>query len=104
MNSLFPAAIRRCDCAWLCLAAVLFSAPAGPRLHAAPPVSEINAVYRHGQVFLTWREAATPPGTTFNVYVAGVPIRDVEAATHVAHHIEAHSAMDWWKNPAAMTK
>lgn len=42
---------------------------------AATPVSELKATARDGRVFLTWKEAETPDGTTFNVYVSDSPHR-----------------------------
>lgn len=72
--------------------------------HAAGPVSELKATARDGQVFLTWKEAETPEGTTFNVYLAGSPISDVAKATRIGHHIERHSARDWWEDPASFKK
>ena len=74
------------------------------RWTAAAPVGELKAVARDGQVFLTWKEAETPEGTTLNVYVSGSPIADVSAAQRVGHHIERHSARDWWEDPASFTK
>jgi hypothetical protein len=71
---------------------------------AAPPVSDLKAVARDGQIFLTWKEAETPAGTTFNVYVDNSPIVDVAKAYRVGHHIEQHSARDWWEDPASFTK
>lgn len=70
----------------------------------AGPVSELKATARDGQVFLTWKEGETPEGATFNVYLAGIPIADVAKATRVAHHIERHSARDWWEDPASFKK
>ena len=74
------------------------------RAWAAPPVSRLAAETRSGQVFLTWSEEPTPSGTTFNVYVSDRPITDVASAPRVAHHIEQHSARDWWEDPASFTK
>jgi hypothetical protein len=68
------------------------------------PVSELKADARDGQVFLTWTEAETPEGTTFNVYAAKKPIVDVAKARKVSHHIERHSARDWWEDPASFSK
>ena len=73
-------------------------------LVAAPAVSELKAVARDGQIFLTWQEAETPEGTTFNVYADDAPILDVARAACVGHHIEQHSARDWWEDPASFTK
>jgi hypothetical protein len=71
---------------------------------AAMPVSELNATARDGQVFLTWKEAETPAGTTFNVYVSRHAIARVTSAERVGHHIERHSARDWWADPASFDK
>ncbi len=71
---------------------------------AAPPVSGLKAAAREGQVFLTWQEAETPQGTTFNVYLSDHAIDDVTQAKRIAHHIERHSARDWWEDPASFKK
>ncbi|MFC1613965.1 alpha/beta hydrolase-fold protein [Gemmatimonadota bacterium] len=71
------------------------------------PVTGLGAEYRYGQVFLTWRE---PPGEhrgTFNVYLSDKPLKgiaDLEQAQLLAERIEAHSARDWWKDPATYFK
>ena len=69
-------------------------------------VTELNAVYRDGQVFLTWNEKDTPPSTTFNVYLHDTTITSehLGAATLVGRHLCAHSARDWWKDPASFDK
>ncbi|MCX6909999.1 MAG: prolyl oligopeptidase family serine peptidase, partial [Verrucomicrobia bacterium] len=72
--------------------------------HAAGPVIELKATARDGQVFLTWKEAETPEGATFNVYLASSPIADVAKAMRIGHHIERHSARDWWDDPASFKK
>lgn len=71
---------------------------------ASVPTSELQAAARNGQVFLTWKEAPTPGGTTFNVYVSDRAILDVTKAKRAGHHIEPHSARDWWEDPASFTK
>jgi hypothetical protein len=71
---------------------------------AAPPISGLKASFRDGQVFLTWNEAQTPDGTTFNVYVSDSPIAEVSQAKRIGHHVERHSARDWWEEPASFTK
>jgi len=71
---------------------------------AAAPVSQLQAVARDGQVFLTWQEADTSEGTTFNVYLSERAIADVTQAEKIAHHIERHSARDWWEDPVALGK
>lgn len=81
----------------LLILAVAFSA-------SAAPVDELKAIARDGQVFLTWKEAETPSGTTFNVYVATAPITDIAKAKQIGHHIERHSARDWWEDPVSFKK
>lgn len=71
---------------------------------AGTPVSDLKAVARDGQVFLTWKEAETPSGTTFNVYVSSEPIGDVATARRIGHHLERHSARDWWEDPTSFRK
>ncbi|MBI5396543.1 MAG: prolyl oligopeptidase family serine peptidase [Verrucomicrobia bacterium] len=71
---------------------------------AAGLVSELKATARDGQVFLTWKEAETPEGATFNVHLASSPIADVAKAARIAHHVERHSARDWWEDPASFKK
>ena len=57
---------------------------------AGSPIGQLQANARDGQVFLTWNEAETPEGTTFNVYLADEPITDMALASRIAHHIERH--------------
>jgi len=71
---------------------------------ADPAASHLKASARNGQVFLTWKEAETPEGTTFNVYVSDKPITSLKKARKVGHHIERHSARDWWEDPASFRK
>jgi predicted esterase len=71
---------------------------------AGPAATGLSATARDGQVFLTWQESDTPTGTTFNVYVSDRPIVDLKAACRVGHHVEQHSARDWWEDPASFTK
>ena len=104
MRNSQPSPVSRRRSALVSLAAALLGGLSGTAGLAAPAASELQATLRHGQVLLTWREAATPPGTTFNVYVSGAPIRDTATASRVGHHVEPRSAMDWWENPAAMTR
>ena len=70
---------------------------------ATGTVSHLSAVYRHGQVFLTWQERDVPAGTTLNVYVHREPITPgtLGKATKIGHHVEPHSARDWWQDPAS---
>jgi len=74
------------------------------RSRADSPVSDLKAKARNGQVFLTWKEAETPEGTSFNVYSSSKPIKSVRSAERVGHHIERHSARDWWEDPASFRK
>jgi hypothetical protein len=69
-------------------------------LAAAAPVSDLKATARDGQVFLTWKEAET----TVDVYLASEPIADLTKATRIGHHLEPHSARDWWEDPASFKK
>jgi pimeloyl-ACP methyl ester carboxylesterase len=74
---------------------------------AAPAVTDLAAEYRSGQVFLTWREAPVPPGTTFTVYGARTPILDAAAlagARKLSAGIEPASAEDWTRDPGTYGK
>lgn len=86
------------------LAGLLVAAALGGRADAAPVASDVRAEVRSGQVFLRWREAETPGGTTFNVYRSGRPITDVAIAQRIGHHIEQRSAMDWWEDKSSFSK
>ena len=68
-------------------------------------VSSIEATYRNGQVFLLWHEEEAPVGSMFNVYAAADPITNdtLSQAILVGHHIEPHSARDWWQDPASFS-
>ena len=68
------------------------------------PVSGLKASSRNGQVFITWKEADTPEGTTFNVYVSKKPVRNVDRAIIAGHHIERHSARDWWQDQSSFVR
>ena len=71
---------------------------------AAAPVSQLSAVARDGQVFLTWNEAETPEGTTFNVYLSDRPIGDVARRGAWGTTSSAIRARDWWADPASFDK
>lgn len=86
------------------LAVLLTSAALCSLATAAPVASGLKANARDGQIFLTWNEADTPVGTTFNVYLAASPITDVKKAQRIGHHIERQSAMDWWEDKASFSK
>jgi len=92
-----PTGLRPC----ILLAASLAAAASG--VAGGTPVSRLSAACRHGQVFLTWAEDETPAGTTLNVYIHGKPITShtLADATRVGHHVERHSARDWWHDPAS---
>ena len=66
-------------------------------------VSGLKAVYRHGQVFLTWQERSVLKGTTFSVYMSDAPITagSLGRATKVCEWIGPLSAEDWWLSPYA---
>jgi hypothetical protein len=70
----------------------------------AAPVDGLQATARNGQVFLTWKEAETSSGTTFNVYASPSAIAEITQGRRVAHHIERQSARDWWEDPASFKK
>ena len=85
----------------VCVAALaVISGAAG----AVPPATGLKAVVQDGQVFLSWQEGETPEGTTWNVYLSDAPITDVAWAKCIAHHIERHSARDWWEDPTSFKK
>ena len=81
----------------------LYISPLYGRTQAVTPISELKAFYRSGQVFITWKEADVPEGTTFNVYAASGPIKssNLSRAKKVGHHIGIHSGRDWWQDPAS---
>jgi hypothetical protein len=84
----------------ICIALVTF----GHVVEAtAATVTNVSVTPRGGQIFVTWDEAETPPGTTFNVYAARAAITDVKKAEKVGHHLEQHSARDWWADPASFS-
>ena len=72
----------------------------------AGPVSHLAGDSRNGQVFLTWDEADTEPGTTFNVYLhrRAIDAATISEARRIGHHVEPHSARDWWQDPASFAQ
>lgn len=72
-----------------------------PRAFATAPVTALKAEARDGQVFVTWNESESPAGSTFNVYASDHPIAHISEAKLLGHHIEPHSARDWWEDPAS---
>jgi len=87
---------------YACPVCVLFSLIV--TIDATAQVTDLAAAARNGQIFLTWKEADVPAGSTFNVYLAAAPINDLSTAKLVAHHVEPHSARDWWEDPASFKK
>jgi hypothetical protein len=65
-------------------------------------VTGLRAEFRDGQVFLCWSEPAGDHGGTFSAYLSDRPITsdNLPRARRLASRIEAHSARDWWKDPA----
>ncbi len=92
------------ETAWSVLLGLMFGLAMCCAAESAPPVNGLKTTARDGQAILTWQEAETPDGTTFNVYVSDHPIADVTKAKRIAHHIERHSARDWWEDPASFKK
>ncbi len=72
----------------------------------ASMVTNLVVKYQNGQVFLTWTEHNLKDATTLNVYTSHQPItsENIAKATRIGHHIERHSAKDWWQNPASFFK
>ena len=62
---------------------------------AGSPIGQLQAKARDGQVFLTWKEAETPQGTTFNVYLSDRPIGDLARARR-GGITSSRTARDWW--------
>ena len=65
-------------------------------------ITGLKAEFRHGQVFLCWKEPPGEHGGTFKAYTSSSPIisDNLKGAHLLAERIEAHSARDWWKDPA----
>lgn len=72
---------------------------------ATSAIKDIKARFENGQVFITWKESAVPDGTTFNVYACDKQITNetLKDAKKLAHHIEPHSARNWWRDPASFS-
>lgn len=89
--------------ATLPFASALFASPIVVEHEQIPNVTELSASVRSGQIFLTWDEAPSVDGATFDVFMHASPItaQTLGDAQQVGHHVEAGSACDWWKNPAA---
>ncbi len=88
---------------WALISAVLLAGIPAFAAASAPAVSNLRAETRAGQVFLTWSEAETPEGTTFNVYLLDRPITEqrLAQARRVGFRIPRHSARNWWLDPAS---
>ncbi|MDD4539828.1 MAG: alpha/beta hydrolase-fold protein [Lentisphaeria bacterium] len=85
------------------------SAMAGTVLSAqllAATVTDIQAVYRHGQVFLTWQEKDLPAAAELSVFSSEQPITqdNLAEAQVLATRVHKSSARDWWQDPAAFAK
>lgn len=61
-------------------------------------LSDLNAVYRNGQVFLTWREQDLPADARLEVRGGAKPVtqENFEAAPLLAGMLNTGSAEDWW--------
>ena len=83
------------------IAALVVSAAAN-----AASITEVKAVCRHGQVFLTWNEKELPPDAILSVYASRTPItaENLPQAMLLAKDILPGSARDWLKDPASFKK
>ncbi len=68
---------------------------------AAPEVTDVRAICRHGQTFVTWRESGFEAGARVAVLLSGRPITDPGAAgvTVLSDRLMPGSARDWWLDP-----
>lgn len=75
------------------------------RTKASPLTSQLHAAYRHGQLFLRWKES---PHNTENlrVYISSTPItaQSLSQAQLLSDQIEPHSANDWYDDPKACAR
>lgn len=69
-------------------------------------VTNLVAKYQNGQIFLTWAENDLRDAITLNVYTSHqlITSENIAKATRIGHHIERHSAKDWWQDPASFFK
>lgn len=76
---------------------------AGGLVQSEPLVTDLQAFYRDGQVFLTWREEQLPDAATLSVYSHNAPITTATLgdATLLASGIHRGSARDWWRDRAS---
>ncbi|MBR6057662.1 MAG: prolyl oligopeptidase family serine peptidase [Victivallales bacterium] len=72
----------------------------------AASITDLKAVCRHGQVFLTWNEKELPDDATLSVYSSSLPItaETISTAKLLATDILPSSARDWLKDPASFKK
>ena len=77
------------------IAALVVSAAAN-----AASITEVKAVCRHGQVFLTWNEKELPEDAVLSVYASTRPItaENIAIAKLLAKDILPGSARDWLKS------
>ncbi|MEN6641554.1 MAG: prolyl oligopeptidase family serine peptidase [Armatimonadia bacterium] len=67
---------------------------------AAPAVTDLQAQYRNGQVFLTWNETPGLEGTlVVRMSLEPITAANVAQAAVVAEGLNPRSADDWWLNP-----
>ena len=83
------------------IAALVVSAAAN-----AASITEVKAVCRHGQIFLTWNEKELPQDAVLSVYASRTPItvENLPQAMLLAKDILPGSARDWLKDPASFKK
>ena len=72
----------------------------------AASITDVKAVCRHGQVFLTWDEKELPQDAVLSVYASRSPItaENLPQAMLLAKDILPGSARDWLKDPASFKK
>lgn len=67
---------------------------------AAPIVTNLQAQYRCGQVFLTWNEPPVWQGSfTVRSSAHSITTTNIGQSKIIAEHINPGSAYDWWLNP-----
>ena len=82
------------------LMCIMFALSLAAVAMAAPPASNLKAVCRSGQVFVTWDEPEGLSEVYFTVLLADQPITadNYTDATIAGHHIMPGEATDWWLN------
>lgn len=70
---------------------------------ASGGISNLKAVWRNGQLFLTWNESEIPSDARFSVWSSRNPItkENIKEAERIAWLINPASACDWWRNKDA---